>query len=99
MRSATVLSFRNHLRSKFQSGSARRVGKGLDSAVIQEAVAIEDNLVDAELEATLRNRLSDHRRRCAVVHALEARLQRGTESRQRRKRAPGLVGYDLTVDM
>ena len=45
--------------SELETGFARRFGKGLDAAVVEVAVAIEDDLLDLLLEADLRDERAD----------------------------------------
>src|SRR5215813_12398557 len=53
--SSSMLSSAMEILSELQAGFAGRVGEGLHSAVVEVAVAVEDDLVDLALEADLRD--------------------------------------------
>src|SRR4051794_2523766 len=85
---------------ELQPGLAGRFGDGLDAAVVQEPVAIEDHARDALGLEPLGDRTTDRLGAGLVAAALgrrERRFQRRLEGRGRRDRAAGAVVDDLRV--
>ena len=61
---------------ELEAGFARAVGDFLDAAVIDESVAVEDDLVDREREQLLADRLTDEPGLALLLLALEVGLER-----------------------
>src|SRR5690606_37079082 len=85
-------------RSEVQACLAGSFGEGLDAAVIEIAVAVEDHPVDFLLDADLGDERPDLLRRVGLVLGALT-LQVGRQRRRRRQRTAGLVADDLRVDV
>src|ERR1700688_496981 len=85
--------------SKLEPGLASRVGQGLDPAVIEKAVAIENHFTDSMLEASARDLFADRFGRRDIAFLLQIRGQLRAQRRSREQRASRFVRDDLRIYM
>src|SRR5579864_1704913 len=84
---------------ELQAGAARGFGEGLDSAVIGESTAIEDDRLDAGLAGSLGNRLADRGRAFDTGRRLHRLAQVGVGRRGGDQRPARGVVDDLRITM
>src|SRR3989475_11251801 len=85
--------------SELESALARPLGDGAHAAVVEEAVAVEHDLVDPLLEAAPRGEQPHLLGGAHVRGLLELRAQLGRERRDREQRLARAVGDHLHVDV
>src|SRR5262249_54068354 len=85
--------------SELEAALAGAVRHGAHAAVVQESVAVEDDLGDALLLAAAGDEQADLLRRLDVGGLLELLAQLRCAGRDREQRAARGVGHDLGVDV
>src|SRR3989449_2771222 len=85
--------------SELESALARSLGDGAHAAVVEEAVAVEHDLVDPLLETAPRGEEPHLLGGAHVRGLLELRAQLGRERRDREQRLARAVGDHLHVDV
>src|SRR6516225_1069474 len=96
--SSSMLS-RAMMISELEAGFARGVGEGLHAAVVEVAVAVENDLVDVALEADFRDERADLLRGVGLVVVLERTLEIARERGGGGERLAVAVVHDLRVDV
>src|SRR5215470_20209557 len=84
---------------ELEAGLAGRLGQRLHAAVVEETVAVEDDLVDLPRARDLRDRPPHALRRLDVAARRQALAHARRARRDGRERAPGLAVDELRVDV
>src|SRR5215468_403877 len=84
---------------ELEAGLAGRLGQRLHAAVVEEPVAVEDDLFDLPRARDLRDRPSHALRRLDVAARREPVAHARRARRDARERAPGLAVDELSVDV
>src|SRR3954464_8191093 len=92
--SSSIFSMAMFVSSELETGFARGVGQGLDAAVIEVAVAIENDLFDLLFEANLRDQRADLLGAVGLVVFAEGVLQVAGQRGGCRERLAVLVDDD-----